>query len=184
MKARLRRHMLSLRDKIDACKHEELSKIISQKLSSFNCIRDAKCIMAYFSFRGEVDLTYFFDYCRQHGKCICLPRVGGKGVMTAVEYTKECTLKPNRYGIPEPSGTRVIDKDIIDVKIVPSVAFDKHLHRLGYGGGYYDRFLEDSGAVKIGVCFDFQVTDKLPRQKHDKEMDIVVTEQRTFGERL
>ena len=111
--------------------------------------------MAYLAFRNEVDLKPIFEFCKEKGIKIALPRITGNGIMEAAEYTESSILQKNKYGIYEPSDTCVIEKENIDVIIVPAVSFDEEGHRLGYGGGYYDRFLENSKAVKIGVMLRF-----------------------------
>lgn len=182
MKSELRRKYLKLRQSQNEEKAGRSSSIITNKLLELKNIHDAYCVMAYFAFRGEVDLEPLVDLCIKQGKRICLPKITGEGYMEAVEYFEGCTMQKNKCGIPEPFGTKNIVKEDIDVVIVPAVAFDEKLYRLGYGGGYYDRFLKDTDAVKIGVCFDFQITSELPSQKHDKRMDMVISEKRTLGE--
>ena len=86
----------------------------------------------------------------------------------------------NKYGIPEPKKTRVIHPDVI---LIPMVAFDKKLNRLGYGGGYYDRFLkkyEKNRIIKIGLAISCQEVKKLPLNSFDKKMDFVLTEKKIY----
>lgn len=182
MKSELRRKFISLRQSQNEEQASRLSSIIANKLSELKNIHDADCVMVYFAFRGEVNLNSFIDFCLKQGKRICMPKITGEGVMEAVEYLEGCMLKDNKYGIPEPLGTKNIDKKDIDVVIVPAVAFDENFYRLGYGGGYYDRFLRNTDAVKIGVGFDLQITEKLPSEMHDKRMDMVISDKRTLGE--
>ena len=182
MKSKIRRKFINLRHSQSEEQAQISTSIISNKLSELKNIHDADCVMVYFAFRGEVDLETFISFCLKQGKQICMPRITGDGVMEAIEYFEGCTMQNNKYGIPEPFGTKNIDKENIDVVIVPAVAFDEKLYRLGYGGGYYDRFLRDADAVRIGVGFDFQVTDELPSEAHDKRMDMVVSEKRTLGD--
>lgn len=182
MKSELRRNFINLRENQSKDEALRSSSKIANKLSELRNIHDANCVMVYFAFRGEVDLEPLVDICIKQGKRICIPKITGDGVMEAVEYFKGCKLQDNKYGIPEPFGTENIDKKDIDVVIVPAVAFDEKLYRLGYGGGYYDRFLGNTDAVIIGVGFDFQITRILPSEAHDKKMDMVISEKRTLGE--
>ena len=98
------------------------------------------CVMAYLAFRNEVDLKPFLEFCKEKGIRTALPRITGEGVMEAAEYTDSSAMHKNKYGIYEPSDTCDIDKENIDAIVVPAVAFDEQKYRLGYGGGYYDRF--------------------------------------------
>lgn len=182
MKSELRRHYIKLRESQSEEKADRSSSVITNKLSELKNIHDANCVMVYFAFRGEVDVEQLINFCIKQEKCICMPKITGDGIMEAVEYFEGCKMQKNTYGILEPAGSKHIDKVDIDVVIVPAVAFDEKLFRLGYGGGYYDRFLEGTDVTKIGVCFDFQITDELPSEKHDKRIDMVISEKRTLGE--
>ena len=74
-----------------------------------------------------------------------------------------------------------MEKADIDIVIVPGVAFDKKYNRMGYGKGYYDRFLKDMTALKIGVCHSFQLVDEIPSEPHDIKMDMIVTEREIWS---
>ena len=180
MKSEIRQRLLKHRQSLSRQETIEQSEVISNKLTKLACVRDAKCIMAYLAFRNEVDLKPLFQFCKEKGIRAALPRTTGSGVMQAAEYTDSSILQKNKYGIYEPSDTCVIEKENIDVIIVPAVAFDEDRYRIGYGGGYYDRFLENTKAVKIGVCFNFQIVNTLPKEEHDIRMDMIISEKRTL----
>ena len=88
-----------------------------------------------------------------------------------------CIRDRNKYGIPEPEATQKIYPDIL---FVPLVAFDKKLNRLGYGGGFYDRYIQKISKIKkvlkVGLAFSFQKLKIIPVNKHDKKLDIIITE--------
>ena len=180
MKAEIRRRMQKLRQNIDAQKNADLSKIISKKLESLKAVQSAENIMVYNAFKGEVNLREFLDFCIDKDKRVFMPRIVDRGTMQAAEYTRNCLMQCNAYGINEPL-TNTVGCEALDVIIVPALAFDEKLFRLGYGGGYYDRFLKRADALKIGVCFDFQIVDRLPCEDHDIKMDMVISEKRTLG---
>ena len=184
MKTDIRQRLLKRRQSLSEQDSLESSQVISRKLTELKCVSEAKCIMAYLAFRNEVDLKQFLEFCKEKSLCIALPRITGDGIMESAEYDEKSNLQKNKYGIYEPAEPEAIEKSKIDVIVVPAVAFNKQMYRLGYGGGYYDRFLEDTDAVKIGVCFDFQIVDTLPREQHDIKMDIVISEKRTLGDVL
>ncbi len=86
-------------------------------------------------------------------------------------------LKLNKYGIPEPEK---IKKVIPDILFIPLVAFDKNLYRIGYGGGYYDRYIQKNSNkknfLKVGIAFSYQKINRVPINKFDKKLDIIITE--------
>lgn len=129
----------------------------------------------YNSFGGEADTHKLIRYLISVGKAVCLPRVEGKN-MIAVPYSEN--MKTSRFGVPEPEGEAY--RGDIDVAITPLLAVDRKGARLGYGGGYYDRFLKDKDILKVGYCFDFQVIDEVPSLKHDVRVDIIITEKRVI----
>ena len=97
--------------------------------------------------------------------------------MDFFKWHKNDPLLINKYGIPEPISENKIYPDII---FVPLVAFDKEFNRLGYGGGFYDRYIQKISKIKkmlkIGIAFSFQKLKKIPVNKHDKKLDIILTE--------
>ena len=88
-------------------------------------------------------------------------------------------LKVNKYGIPEPVSSKILYPDIL---LVPLVAYDKNLNRLGYGGGFYDRYIEKiekiKKVIKIGLAFSYQKIKNLPINQYDKKLDFIVTEKK------
>jgi 5-formyltetrahydrofolate cyclo-ligase len=178
----LRRRMLEARRNQSAAQTAILSAEITHKLMQQKCVQDAKCIMAYYPHEGEVDLLAFLHECIDENKCVALPRIVHHGVMAAVQYTCDSAMGRNRHGIQEPTGKTEIDPNQIDVVIVPALALGEDLHRIGYGGGYYDRYLKKTHAVKIGVGFDFQIVPHLPKHAHDVPLDLIVSEKRMIGD--
>ena len=92
-------------------------------------------------------------------------------------YNGTDSLKPGIFGIMEPIEQKTtVDESEIDLIIVPGVAFDRQLNRMGRGKGYYDRLLSTLQVPKIGICFDFQLQDMIPIEPFDKKMDMIITE--------
>lgn len=89
-------------------------------------------------------------------------------------------LKKGAYGIYEPSVVKKAKESDMDVIFVPGLAFDRNGGRMGFGKGYYDRFLKNSRGIKIGLCYDFQLFDFIPTQSHDVPMDYIITEKETI----
>ncbi|MBP2031753.1 5,10-methenyltetrahydrofolate synthetase [Clostridium algifaecis] len=98
--------------------------------------------------------------------------------MIAVEIKKFSELVPGAYNILEPESTEFkVDEKSIDLSYIPGVAFDSSGGRIGYGGGYYDRFLQklEKNSKKIALCYDFQVLDTVPTETHDIMIDSIIT---------
>lgn len=123
------------------------------------------------------------------------PLLWNIGIKTAVPVsnTDDFTITPyeindlnhvikGAYGIREPYKTVPIPVSAIDVAVIPGVAFGKHGERLGFGKGYYDRFLADFNGIKLGVCYDFQLLDALPTDNYDVTMNTIITEKRIYND--
>jgi 5-formyltetrahydrofolate cyclo-ligase len=97
--------------------------------------------------------------------------------MNFLQWSINDPLKINKFGIPEPISSKIIVPDIL---LVPLVSFDNELNRLGYGGGYYDRYIEKiekvKKVIKIGLAFSYQKIKKIPTNKFDKKLDFIITE--------
>jgi 5-formyltetrahydrofolate cyclo-ligase len=124
------------------------------------------------------------DWWLAHGIAVALPRIIGPRHMEAFAVTHPTAdLIPGFYGIPEPrKGLAPVDPAVIDVVIVPGSAFDRAGGRIGYGGGFYDGFLRRlrPDAQRIGIGFEAQLVERVPREAHDLCVDLVVTEARTI----
>jgi len=173
----LRKNMMVERNKLSPAQVRELSRKIAYKLWQLEPIRMAKVIMGFASIRNEVDLTPFMEQAGTKNKVILLPRIGQGGEMEAVEFRGwEYTAK-GRYGIREPLGKPYAAENI-DAVLVPGLVFDGNGYRLGYGKGYYDRFLKLLGkSVFIcGVCYEFQLVENVFPHESDIPMHWIVTD--------
>ena len=135
--------------------------------------------MLYVDYNNEVETKSLIKWCLLNGKQVFVPVVAKDNKMLAARvtstdfdehYEKDC------YGIPEPKTVTSINPERLDVVIAPMVASDRQGYRLGYGGGYYDRFLAEAEIETIGICFDFQLVDELPRGEYDKKMNKIITD--------
>ena len=135
--------------------------------------QQAETVLAYWSMDDEV---YTHDFVKRWAgsKTLLLPCVKGDELELRY-FDGEERLQPGEgYAIPEPVGELFADWGKIDLILVPGVAFDKFGNRLGRGKGYYDKVLKQTGAYKLGVCFDFQLVERMPVEPHDVKMDRVV----------
>ena len=143
-----------------------------ERVLGLDAYRSAETVLCYHSVGGEVDTHPLMARMRAEGKTVCLPAGLGGGIM---EARRADGLKPGPLGIPNPAGPLVAPEKI-DLIIVPGLSFDRTCHRLGQGGGYYDRYLPRCRAVTIGLAFEWQMTDCLPLEAHDAPLHFVATE--------
>ncbi len=155
----------------------ERSEIIRYKLLGKSQMREAKTVMMYVSAYKEPETLPIIEVLLSEGKQVVLPisvTSTNTIIPTYIDNTDE--LKPGAYGILEPTIVRPVDVSDIDVVVVPGIAFDMHRNRLGFGKGYYDRFLSECDAYRIALCYDFQIVSDLPMTDNDIPMDMVLTE--------
>lgn len=156
------------------------SQVILEKLLATPEFQSAKTILFYASFGGEVETFEMMKSALQLGKQIALPmiRKEEKKIIPAVVHNLAIDLEPGPYGIPQPrlAATRALANEILDLVIVPGIAFDADRCRLGRGAGYYDRFLAEvpRATPSFGLAFDFQVVPSLPHQAHDVAVSRVI----------
>ena len=135
-----------------------------------------KIIGGYYPVNFEVDDLEFLKKLEKNKFNISLPVIKKNFQMDFHKWSFSDPLKTNKYGIPEPE---VQSKLYPDVLLIPLVAFDKKLNRLGYGGGYYDRLItklsKKKRIIKIGLAFSFQEVDKVPINIYDQKLDYIVT---------
>lgn len=139
----------------------------------------ATVVALYSPVRNEVFTEEIFTEARRCGKIVAYPRVRG-ALLEFVEVKERQELETGAYGILEPCGVHVVPLAALELIVVPGVAFDLAGHRLGYGKGYYDRLLHECRGLLVGLCFDFQLVEKLPAEAHDVRMNMVVTDERTL----
>ena len=156
----------------------ELSQQIMDKLEQTDAFKKANCIALYHAIAGEVQTADFIEKWYEKKK-ILLPVIEGND-LRLLPYTGKGSLRSGIFGILEPATPdkeeKVIDEKDIDLIIVPGVAFDRLHNRMGRGKGYYDRLLSTLSALKIGICFDFQLQNEIPVEPFDKKMDYIITE--------
>ncbi len=170
-KNELRRELLKRRCRVN---NPEAERAVFEKLIKEEVFLSAEVIFCYVSYGSEVGTRLLIREILRLGKTLVVPKcIDDKGHMIGVEIKSEEDLKCGMYGIPEPEGCE-FDKGKIDLVIVPGVAFDKEGFRLGYGKGYYDRFLKGFKGKTIGICHKELFLEKLPRGEYDIPVDKVI----------
>jgi 5-formyltetrahydrofolate cyclo-ligase len=137
-----------------------------------------KNVSLYIPVKCEVETKRIISRLKAESK-LFLPRFDGKKYGLC-EFKSFGNLVGGPLGILQPSSGTEIPPFEIDIAILPGVAFDRHGVRLGYGKGIFDRLFAKSKAIRIGLAYDFQIVDNLPRENHDLEMDLVVCEKNVF----
>jgi len=182
-KRRVRRCVLERRDNIDAAEHAQKSAVVVARFQRLAAVRRARTVFCFVSFRSEVDTVPLLGWALDRGLATAVPLILGPRRLAAVSITSLADLAPARWGIPEPRhGLPRLDPRHIDVAVVPGVAFDGAGGRVGYGGGYYDAFLERlrPNATRVALAFELQLLDRVPAEGHDLRVDTVVTERRVL----
>jgi 5-formyltetrahydrofolate cyclo-ligase len=173
----LRARVRALRDEIPAEERDRATRAIATAVLSLPEAEAASTAMAFASFGTEVGTEPIVEGLIQRGVRVALPRVD-EDALVAIQYRPGDPMVIASFGMPEPVGSAVVALEDIDLAIAPGVAFDRRGHRVGYGGGFYDRFFAAArpGIVKVGVCFAVQLVDEVPHGPFDERVDVIVTE--------
>jgi 5-formyltetrahydrofolate cyclo-ligase len=179
-KKRLREKIQKLRDSIPPEVRNKKSRVIADKFLG-SCYYDGSEIMlAYYPFRSEIDTSHIIKRAITDKKKIILPRVHKKELSLYYIQNPPQQLETGSYGIMEPVEGKCEPARLSEVElvIVPGVAFDRGLNRLGYGGGFYDRLLNrlNPAVKKVALCFNLQLVSKIPVSKKDIKVDVIITE--------
>ena len=178
----LRADILKKFGSFDSQALETKSLRIKEKLFSLEAFQKAGCVCFYCSLPLEVDTKGMIDEALALGKRIIVPLTNLENKeLRLYEITDRRTdLEQGAFGIMEPRPDKALHAHLAQAQclVVPGVVFDKKNHRIGHGGGYYDRLLEKCppGVLKIGLAFSFQVVQEIPAEAHDVPLDIVLTE--------
>jgi 5-formyltetrahydrofolate cyclo-ligase len=182
----LRKKTLIARDGLHPQERQVMSEIIIQKLFHLQDIIDGETLFIYVDFRSEVETRLCITALLKMGKRVVVPvtLAQEKRLLPVAIRNISRDLSPGYCGIPEPlmdiRKNQVVAGSEIETIIVPGSVFDERGGRLGYGGGYYDRFmaLEAPLAKRIGLAFDLQILHRLALQPHDELLDLIITEKR------
>ncbi len=175
-KSEIRKKILKIRKK-KYSRNLEISYKFINKILLKKKFKKKKAIGGYYPYNYEVDGIEILDKFEKQNYVISLPKIKKKSQMNFFRWSIKDPLTINNYGIPEPTSNHVIYPDIL---IVPLVAFDKNNNRLGYGGGFYDRYIKRikkrKKIITIGLAYSFQKVKELPISKNDMKLDFIITE--------
>jgi len=181
----MRKEILAARDTLPAEERQQKSRAISERLRALPEFAGAHNIFAYVSFRSEVETLPLIAHCLSRGVMVSVPLtlVKEHRLLPYAITDPDRDLIPGYCGILEPRQTLpLVEPASLEVVLTPGSVFDVKGGRLGYGGGYYDRFLQTAApqALRLGLAFDLQVVAAVPLESHDQQLDYLITESRTI----
>lgn len=182
-RAQLRKRILAARDGLSPEFRAAASLAITERLWNMEPVKQARTLFTYVNFRSEPDTTALIQRSLAAGKRVAVPyTVVGSHLLACRIKEPALELLPGYCSIPEPDPavSQPIAAGSIDLVLLPGSVFDRQGGRLGYGGGYYDRFLATDApqALRIGIAFEKQVVGELPLLPHDIPLQLLVTEER------
>lgn len=171
-------------------KHTRHSARILRRIQALPELQDADTVHVYWPRDGsrEINTRPLIYQLHQSGKQIALPCVvdyrgatsSADAPMISMQYTGEETLQVNKWGLREPCGTPCIPAEDIDLVIVPALGAGRNGHRVGYGGGFYDAFLQGLSALTMGLVYAACLLERVPVEPHDVPLSILITEEETL----
>ncbi|MBU6134062.1 5-formyltetrahydrofolate cyclo-ligase [Clostridium tertium] len=180
----LRNKILEIRDSLNNNEKELMDNKIFNELINTDLYKRSINIFIYISFSNEINTRNIIEKAFKDKKNVFIPKVyKDDKLMKAIKLNSIDELKKNSMGILEPiDDSNYIEKENIDLIVVPGVVFDKECNRIGYGGGYYDRYLKDikSKKNKIALAYDLQIVDKIESEVHDIKVDYIITNTRAL----
>ncbi|MBW2501395.1 MAG: 5-formyltetrahydrofolate cyclo-ligase [Deltaproteobacteria bacterium] len=186
---RLRKKILGARDRMAAGARRAKSRLAVKNFWQLPELQHWSTLFIYVNFRSELETVELIRQCLARGKRVAVPLVNApeNAMVPLLIKDPEKDLAPGYYGIPEPDPRKSLRVDAreIDAAVIPGSVFDVRGGRLGYGGGYYDRFLvyDAPRAKRVGLAFEMQLVERVPVQPHDQPLDILITEERIVNTR-
>ncbi len=171
-KTTLRQQLRHRRELLRPEEVEIASRGVCRQLATWQPLMQARTVLAYLPFRNEIDVRPLFAE-RPDIRWV-VPRVDGRRLALHPYHPDRLVL--HRYGMWEPSADLpLVAPAEVELVLVPGIAFDRRGYRLGFGGGYYDRFLPICPARRVGIAYEFSVLDELPTEEHDQRVQWVIT---------
>jgi 5-formyltetrahydrofolate cyclo-ligase len=179
-KRQVRQTVLEERDALSPGVRAAWGERIARRAVELPEVGDVRAVMLFSSFGSEVPTAPLIDRLRERGILVALPRIQA-GELVPVAFTPGDPVRAASFGALEPIGPNVLEPASLDVVGIPGVAFDRFGGRVGYGGGYYDRFLRGLPAFRLGIAFGLQVMEgPLPAGRFDLPVQAIVTEEETI----
>lgn len=181
-KEAVRKNMNLFRKNMTEQERKEKDALVRKRLSGLLAVKDAACFFPFVSYGTEVDTHHILQMLFAEGKKVAVPRVQGREMEFYVIRSFQ-DLEKGCMGILEPvTNERAVPEE--GIMLIPGLAFDLEKNRIGYGGGYYDRYFEkyQCGQVKkIAIAYDFQVLEHIETESFDRKVDMIVTDKRVIA---
>ena len=176
-KSQIRKKFLKLREsklkKIKLINHNNIIKLLKKKGIK------GKIVGGYYPYNNEIDCIQILKKLEKKNYIVSLPKIKKNSQMDFIQWSFKDPLVINKFGIPEPCNGKIKFPDIL---LVPLLSFDTKLNRVGYGGGFYDRYIHRIKRKKkpllVGLAYSFQGVKSIPINRYDKKLDFVVTEKK------
>ncbi|MCG6533375.1 MAG: 5-formyltetrahydrofolate cyclo-ligase [Syntrophales bacterium LBB04] len=178
-KRKIRKAVLTVRNALAKEDIEKMSASICARVARLKQVEESASLMIFLSFGSEVDTDPIIEWAWQRNKRVLAPLCKPETrEMTVYAIKTFADVAPGYFGIREPRGDILmpVAKEEIDLVAVPAVAFDRRGYRVGYGGGYYDRFLADWDVPTIGLAFSCQIIPEVPIDRYDQPVQGILTE--------
>ncbi len=174
-KPTLRSHIRALRSGMKTLVRAQEEDLVNAAIVSDEDWAEASTVLVYKAVQSELSVVSATNQALRVGKRVCFPRVGPGRSLSLHEVRDWSELSPGAFGIPEPAESApVVSPAMVDIALVPGLAFTEGGHRLGQGAGFYDTLLPMLGGVSWGVGFSCQIVDEVPRESHDRPVDRVI----------
>lgn len=186
-KAKLRKKILNIRSNMHKEEVINKSSIIIDKLVNSEAYKNSRVVFVYMDFKNEVITSFLIKLMLSENKRVVIPYTDTTNTVIIPSELKsvEDDLALSKFGYYEPIFEKIIpvDPEEFDLVVVPGVAFDKNLNRVGFGKGYYDRILNRirPDAEAVAIAYEFQVLDEVPCEEHDIKMDMIITEENIYN---
>lgn len=176
----LRQQYKEIRNTISSKKKGFVSDVIAGKVKKWNLYQVARSLLCYSAIQNEINCDKIIEMAWREKKKVCLPKVIDDSKMEVYQMNHWDDLIPGAYGIlePNPKKCKKVNPKEVDLAFIPGIAFDQKGYRLGYGGGYYDRFLQHYPQIKrIGISYHALFVPTVYPEEHDIPVDYLITEQ-------
>jgi 5-formyltetrahydrofolate cyclo-ligase len=178
MKKELRKALIEKRKQLPLKEVEELSVIINNRIKENFNLDEIEVLAFYYPFNQEVNVLPLIEALLNQNKIVVLPKVTSKTTMSFYKIDSLNDVSRSQFGVYEPTTNQLVPQDEIEIMFIPGVGFNSKGYRLGYGAGYYDRYLINHAFNTVGVCFDFQITEEFEVDAHDIPLDFIISENR------
>ena len=174
-KKEIRKQMKAYRAGLKTEKKKQMDQVILTHFFEIERVQNAQHFFVYTSFGTEIDTISLIKMLWKEGRHVYVPKVNGRE-MDFYEITSMQDLKKGYRDILEPIDTLLPVHGISGIMVMPGLAFDRMGHRIGYGGGFYDKYLSENRYLcSVGVAYDFQIVENVPTEENDVPLDIIVT---------